>query len=131
MARLNEIHGPNDPTGSEMFNNTALYKGPWMIMRESLDPTGNWQLYNIVTDPGQTNNLANKHPDLVQQMAVDYQKYSEEVGIVIPTGEKIAAQYSKLYPPVNQTQTINLDEIEPPFKKPNATDIANALQMTF
>ena len=101
------------------------------IMRESSDPTGNWQLYNIVTDPGQNNNLADEHPDLVQQMAVDYQKYAEEVGVIIPTGEKIAVQYSKLYPPVNQTQTINLDEIKPPFKKPNATDIANALQMTF
>ena len=64
-------------------------------------------------------------------MISDYQKYSEEVGIVIPTGAKAQVQYSKIYPPINQTQTIDLDEIVPPFKKPNATDIANALQMTF
>jgi hypothetical protein len=64
-------------------------------------------------------------------MMADYQKYSEEVGVVIPTGAKAALQYSNIYPLLNQTQTIELDEIVPPFKKPNATDLKNALQFTF
>jgi hypothetical protein len=64
-------------------------------------------------------------------MVVDYQNFSEEVGVVVPTGEKAAIQYSKIYPPLNQTQTVNIDEIIPPFKKPNATDIQNAMQSTF
>ena len=125
------IHGEDDPIGSEMFNSTAVYKGPWLALRSGGDPTGNWQLYNIETDPIQNNNLAEEQPDLLQQMISDYQKYSEEVGIVIPTGAKAALQYSKISPPINQTQTINLDQILPPFKKPNATDLKNALQMTF
>ena len=61
-------------------------------------------------------------------MILDYQKYSENVGVVIPTGEKASIQYSKIYPPINQTQTIDLDEITPPFKRPNATDLKNAFQ---
>ena len=119
-----EIHGPDDPIGSEMFNSTAVYKGPWLAMRSGSDPTENWQLYNIVTDPVQNNNLAEEHPDLLQQMISDYGAYSEEAGIVIPTGAKSAL-------PINQTQTINLDEIVPPLKRPNATDLKNAIQFSF
>jgi arylsulfatase len=128
---VEEIHGADEPIGSEMFNSTAVYKGPWLAMRSGSDPTGNWQLYNIVTDPVQNNNLAEEHPDLLQQMISDYQKYSEEMSIVIPTGERTSIQYSKIYPPINQTQSINLDEIVPPFKRPNATNLKNALQFTF
>ena len=46
-----EIHGPDIPIGSEMFNSTAVYKGPWLAMRSGSEPTGNWQLYNIAEDP--------------------------------------------------------------------------------
>jgi hypothetical protein len=84
-----------------------------------------------LTDPAQTKNLADQHPDLLQQMISDYQIYSEDVGIVIPTGAKAAIQYSKIYPPLNQTQTIELDQIVPPFQRPNATDLKNALQFSF
>ena len=126
-----EVHAADEPTGSEMFNSTAVYKGPWLATRSGGDPTGNWQLYNIVTDPAQNNNLAEEQPDLLQQMISDYQKYSEEVGIVIPRGERAATQYTKIAPPLNQTQSIELDMIIPPYKKPNATDLMNAIQGTF
>ena len=86
---------------------------------------------NIKTDPGQNNNVADQNPDLLKQMIADYNNFAEEVGVVIPTGEKAAVQYSKIYPALNQTQTVNIDEIIPPFKKPNATDIQNAMQSTF
>ena len=82
-------------------------------------------MYNTAVDPAQNNNLAQEHPDIVQQMMTDYQKYAQEVGVVIPTGEKAKITYSKIYPPLNQTQTIELDEIVPPFKRPNATDLMN------
>ena len=64
-------------------------------------------------------------------MIADYQTFAKEVGVVVPTGEKIAVQYSKIYPALNETQTVNIDEIIPPFKKPNATDMQNAMQSTF
>jgi arylsulfatase A-like enzyme len=127
-----EIHGIDDPIGVEMFNNTAVYKGQWVAINDKSHPTGKgWQLYNIISDPAQTKNLADQHPDVLQQMITDYQSYAEDVGVVIPTGQKASIQYSKIYPPLNQTQNINLDEIVPPFKKPNATDLKNAVQFSF
>jgi arylsulfatase len=53
-------------------------------MYDGSHPTGKWQLYDIINDPAQNNNVADKHPDLLQQMISDYQKYSNDVGIVIP-----------------------------------------------
>ena len=35
---------------------------------------------------------------------------------------------TKVYPPLNQSQTIELDEIVQPFKRPNATDLKDALR---
>jgi arylsulfatase A-like enzyme len=128
----NEIHGIDEPIGMEMFNNTAVFKGQWVAINDKSHPTGKgWQLYNIVTDPAQTKNLADQDPDLLQQMISDYQSYAEEDGVVVPTGVKAAIQYSIIYPPLNQTQTIELDQIIPPFQRPNATNLKNALQFSF
>ena len=49
------------------------------------------------------------------------------ISVVVPTGEKGAIQYSGIYPALNQTQTVELDETIPPFKRPNATAVINAL----
>jgi hypothetical protein len=92
-------------------------------MYDGSHPTGKWQLYNIINDPAQNNNVADKHPDLVQQMTADYQKYSNDVGIVIPRGAISVLRYEHVAPPLNQTQTINLDDIFPPFKKPNLSGL--------
>ena len=61
-----------------MFNNTALYKGPWVALMDNSHPTGKgWELYSIETDPGQNNNVAAQNPDLVK-----------EVGVVVPHRRK-------------------------------------------
>jgi arylsulfatase A-like enzyme len=115
------IHGANDPTGSEMFNNTAVWDGPYVATLDQAHNPGKWQLYNIVNDPGQNNDLAAKQPALLQKMMADYKKYAQEVGVVVPTGHKAEVQYSHIYPPLNQSQTIHLDEIFPPFQPPVRT----------
>ena len=126
------IHGPDDPTGVEMFNNTAVFNGPWVALMDNSHPTGKgWELYNIETDPGQNNNVADQNPDLVKQMIADYNSFAEEVGVVIPRGEKAAVQYANIYPALNETQTVNLDEIIPPFKKPTGENLKYAMQSTF
>jgi arylsulfatase len=124
------IHGPDDPTGVEMFNNTAVFNDPWVALYDHAHGQG-WELYNLETDPGQNSNVADQNPELLQQMTADYNKYAEKVGVVIPTGEKAEIQYSKIYPPLNQTQTVNLDEIIPPFKKPTGENLKYAMQTSF
>jgi arylsulfatase A-like enzyme len=119
------IHGDNDPTGSEMFNNTAVWESPWLAMVDESHTPGKWQLFNIANDPGQNNDLAAKQPAQLQKMIADYQKYAQKVGV--PTGHKAEVQYSKIYPSLNQSQTIHLDEIYPPFKPPVRTPASQQL----
>ena len=69
------IHGVNDPIGTELFNSTAVYKGPWKAIYDGAHPTGKWRLYDIVNDPGENNNLADQHPDLLQRMTGEYHDY--------------------------------------------------------
>jgi len=68
------IHRADVAIGSEMFNSTAVYKGPWVALRPGSDPTGKWQLYSIVNYPAQNNNLVEHCPDMLKQMMNDYQK---------------------------------------------------------
>ncbi len=41
-----------------------------------------WQLYNIAVDPGESNNLAQKQPDKLQQLIAAWERYADEVGVV-------------------------------------------------
>jgi hypothetical protein len=113
---VNRVHGVDEPIGTEMFNSTGLYMGDWKAVYYGAHPTGKWQLYNIVNDPAQNNNVANQHTDLLQKMIAAYQNYSKQVGIVIPRGAAFVFQVfrvSHITPSLNQTQTVNLDDIIP------------------
>jgi len=110
---VDRVHGVDEPIGTEMFNSTGLYMGDWEAGYYGAHPTGKWQLYNIVNDPAQNNNVANQHTDLLQKMIAAYQNYSKQVGIVIPRGAAFVFQVSHSTPSLNQTQTVNLDEIIP------------------
>jgi arylsulfatase A len=45
----------------------AFRRGNWKLVRH--DPTTPWELYDIVEDPGEKNDVAAAHPDRVAQMA--------------------------------------------------------------
>jgi arylsulfatase A-like enzyme len=122
---VDRVHGPEEPIGTEMFNSTGLYMGDWVAIWDGAHPTGKWQLYNFVNDPGQNNNVADQNQDLLQKMITAYQNYSKEVGIVIPRGEQFAFQVSHLVPPMNQNQTVQLNFILPEQLKAAIELVAN------
>ncbi|UAY54523.1 arylsulfatase [Arachidicoccus terrestris] len=55
----------------EQGGKQAVVKGPWKGIRLQVDedPNGALQLYNINEDPGETKDLADRYPEIVQQMA--------------------------------------------------------------
>lgn len=72
------------------------YRNPWDLWQHS--PTG-WrtELFNLEADPGENNNLAEKHPEIVQQLQARYQKWEKTLpqvssdhdyakGIPMPSG---------------------------------------------
>jgi hypothetical protein len=109
---VDRVHPANEPIGTEMFNNTGVYMGEWAAIKDA-HTGGEWELYNIVTDPAQNNNVADQNPALVEEMHAAYQNYSKNVGIVIPRGDLFALQAKHLTPAFNEPQTVQKGFILP------------------
>lgn len=85
------IEGPSDLSwmqrglGWEAYGMDAFRRGDWKILRLP-EPYGNgsWQLYHLGDDPGETRDLADQHPQRVQQLAEGWDKYAAANGVVHP-----------------------------------------------
>ena len=56
----------NDPIFYEWRSGQAVYHNSWKIVKEGLDNP--WDLYNLEDDPTETNNLAEQHPEKVEEL---------------------------------------------------------------
>ena len=60
------------PNTKEKEHSCAIRKGNWKLVREAeLIDSNNppaWQLFNLSTDIGERNNLANAHPEIVEEL---------------------------------------------------------------
>lgn len=65
--------------GYELFEMKAYFKGKWKILRLPVPlGTGDWQLYDMETDPGETTDLSAQFPDIRKGMIEDWKKYAAE-----------------------------------------------------
>lgn len=111
---VDRVYGENDMLAEEMFNNTAVWMGDWKaIKHEPPVGDGKWQLHNLVDDPTETVNLADMNPYILQKLISAYEKYAQEVGIVIPRGQAFADALAST-PPIYQSEvTITQADITP------------------
>jgi hypothetical protein len=82
-----------------------------------------WKLFNLATDLGENTDLASQHPDILQKLIAEYNKYAQNVGVVIPRGEQFEQTAKNNFPPVTQSdiQTINLNDMFVPGYPLNAS----------
>ena len=121
------IHPTDEAISGEMFNNTSVRMGDWKATSYGFPPQ--WKLFNLATDLGENNDLANQHPDILQKLIAEYNKYAQDVGVVIPRGvlanstEPFEQVSKSNFPPVTQSdiQTINLNEMFAPGYPLNAS----------
>lgn len=81
------VHG-DTPIGYELSGNAALFRGDYKLVR-NLAPTGDgkWRLYDLKTDPGETNDLSAAMPDRFAAMQADYAAYAKANGVLdMPAG---------------------------------------------
>jgi hypothetical protein len=70
----------------EVAGNAALFCGPHKLVKRTPPyGDGQWELYNVEEDPGETEDISERSPDLVQA----YRAYAAEVGV-----EELPASYS-------------------------------------
>ncbi|MCP4247136.1 MAG: sulfatase-like hydrolase/transferase, partial [bacterium] len=78
------LGGEDDPMwmecglGWEAYGMDAYRRGDWKVLRLPA-PFGNgdWQLYNLAEDPGEVQDMAAQHPDLVAELSLGWSEYAE------------------------------------------------------
>lgn len=89
-------HNPDQPVGYELSGNAVLFKGDYKLVK-NLPPygNGNWHLFNITTDPGETTDLAASDPVRFAQMQADYAAFAKADGVLpMPEGYSAPKQIS-------------------------------------
>ena len=84
----NDIHDASTPIGYELGGNRALFKGDYKVVfnRTAINDQ-TWHLFNIRTDPGETNDLAADEPIRFKEMLRDYEIFVLENNVLpMPKG---------------------------------------------
>jgi arylsulfatase/uncharacterized sulfatase len=87
-GEVERVYGGDDAVGYELTGHGALFQGDYkVVVNQAPVGDGQWRLFNIVEDPGETVDLAAEKPALFQRMLSRYQQYQEENGVLpLPDG---------------------------------------------
>ena len=79
------VRAPSDWLGWELFGNRAIRQGNWKLLW-LCEPygTGQWQLYDLEADPGETKDLAAEHPDIRDQLVAHWDDYVKTNHVILP-----------------------------------------------
>jgi arylsulfatase len=78
-----EVYGADALVGGEMGGGKWIRRGDFkaLFVPKPYGPA-DWQLFNVVGDPGETHDLAGEMPELLQELQTAWDAYAEEVGVV-------------------------------------------------
>ncbi|ULQ52001.1 arylsulfatase [Flavihumibacter fluvii] len=69
----------NEGMGWELFEMKAYIKGNWKILRLPRPfGSGEWQLYDLATDPAETTDLSQQHPEIKSDLIKAWNVYAEQ-----------------------------------------------------
>lgn len=77
---VDSVYGA-DAIGAELFGGRALRQGGWKLLDIG---DGQWRLFNIARDPGETRDLAVNESERKESMVEAWHAYAKEVGVVLP-----------------------------------------------
>mgnify|MGYP001816944482 CR=1 FL=1 len=78
------VYSEKDFVGGELGNGMWMRQGDYKAV--SVAPpygTGEWHLYNVVDDPGETDNLASKQPEKLKELKAAWDDYAKDVGVIL------------------------------------------------
>ena len=70
---------PERPLFWEHEGNAAVRLGRWKLVKEY---PGDWELYDMLEDRTETNDIASRHPALVKDLATRYDEWAERCGVI-------------------------------------------------
>ncbi|HWU69025.1 MAG TPA: arylsulfatase [Stenotrophobium sp.] len=92
-GRADSAHAADQVFADELAANRYVRQGPWKMTRianlnfpsASLLLPHQWQLYNIDTDRGETDDVSAENPEVVQKLTQEWQQYAQRVDATNPT----------------------------------------------
>lgn len=84
-AETDTVHDADRVFGFELFGWRGVRQGTWKATWIG-PPVGpnDWQLFNLEEDPGETRDLAREQPERLTKLKALWQRYADEVGLVLP-----------------------------------------------
>jgi arylsulfatase/uncharacterized sulfatase len=88
------VHGPDEGVGVEVSGNSALFLGDHKLLRNaSRWGDGEWHLYDLARDPGETDDLIHKQPERATKLMAEYNTYARKMGVLpMPAGYEVSRQ---------------------------------------
>jgi arylsulfatase len=82
-GKADSIRGADDYLAWEFFDWRAVRMGNWKAtwIAEPFG-AGDWQLFDIAKDPGESHDLADEYPVVTQDLANKWDSYADDVGVV-------------------------------------------------
>jgi arylsulfatase len=78
------IYPDSEYIAGEMLNGKWVRQGNYKAVSVSAPyGTGNWQLFNVLDDPGETHDLAREQSEKLKKMQVAWDNYASDVGVIL------------------------------------------------
>ena len=83
-----QVYGPDDAVGYELTDHGVLFQGDYkLVVNQPPLGDGEWRLFNIVDDPGETQDLAALQAQRFQRMLSLYEQYRHDNKVIpVPEG---------------------------------------------
>ena len=91
------VYQMDENVGMEAASQAALFRGNLKLVYNG-KPYGDatWRMYNLATDPGETNDLAEAEPELFADMMKSYEEYKEKHGVLeMPEGYEAVGEVTQ------------------------------------
>lgn len=84
-GRSDSVRGASDWVGWELFGNRAVRMGNWKLLW-LCEPfgSGQWQLYDLKSDPAETQDLATERPETRDQLIRHWDEYATANNVILP-----------------------------------------------
>lgn len=83
-GKAQRVYDDKTFVGGEMQNGKWMRQGDFKAVAVAAPyGSGEWKLFDIRNDPGETNNLAQIHPELLKKLQSEWEKYAEDVGVIL------------------------------------------------
>ena len=82
------VYSADESVGAELAGGKWLRKGDYKaIFVPPPFGSGEWQLFNVAKDPGETDDLSEKNPEKMAELKAAWELYANEVGVIEIEGE--------------------------------------------